>query len=154
MKLTMDPQDFDPQVCLREFIAVNDKFKIMKNDMVSLYSSFFCFCRKVVGKCVFCSLCSFIFAAFVQLNFPIVKSNHWIICSVNLLYKQLHVFDSINNSKNQSTLQYAADNLVIFCFRVFMFFLFQQHLFGLIILFKNVVYKLRDVACCCKMHKH
>ena len=35
MKLTVDPVDFDPQDCIREFNSQNEEFKILNNDIVS-----------------------------------------------------------------------------------------------------------------------
>ena len=35
MKLTVDPLDFDPEICIREFNSQNEEFKILKNDIVS-----------------------------------------------------------------------------------------------------------------------
>ena len=38
MKLTMDPQEFDLQGCIREFKRENEEFKFMKCDLVSFLS--------------------------------------------------------------------------------------------------------------------
>lgn len=43
--------------------------------------------------------------------FALVKNNHWVLCSVNMVYKQFHLFDSFRTSKNQSLLEISAKNL-------------------------------------------
>ncbi|CAM0883874.1 unnamed protein product [Alopecurus aequalis] len=45
------------------------------------------------------------------LHFPVVKKSHWILCTVNLLHNQNQIFDSMKDSKNQSILDEAANNL-------------------------------------------
>ncbi|KAM0905555.1 hypothetical protein ACQ4PT_017304 [Festuca glaucescens] len=43
--------------------------------------------------------------------FPVMKDYHWIVCSVNLVHKQYHVFDSLLKADGTSKLQEAANNL-------------------------------------------
>ncbi|KAM0921496.1 hypothetical protein ACQ4PT_006788 [Festuca glaucescens] len=43
--------------------------------------------------------------------FPVVKDYHWIVCSVNLVHKQYHIFDSLLKADGTSKLQEAANNL-------------------------------------------
>ncbi|KAM0891690.1 hypothetical protein ACQ4PT_026256 [Festuca glaucescens] len=45
------------------------------------------------------------------LYFPVVKDYHWIVCSVNLVHKQYHIFDSLLKADGTSKLQEAANNL-------------------------------------------
>ncbi|KAM0855463.1 hypothetical protein ACQ4PT_049751 [Festuca glaucescens] len=45
------------------------------------------------------------------LYFPVVKDYHWIVCCVNLVHKQYHIFDSLLNADGSSKLQDAANNL-------------------------------------------
>jgi Ulp1 family protease len=52
------------------------------------------------------------FNGVLQLYFPVVKDYHWIVCSVNLVHKQYHIFDSLLKADGTSKLQEAANNLV------------------------------------------
>ncbi|KAM0859750.1 hypothetical protein ACQ4PT_046984 [Festuca glaucescens] len=45
------------------------------------------------------------------LYFPVVKYYHWIVCSINLVHKQYHIFDSLLKADGTSKLQEAANNL-------------------------------------------
>uniref|UniRef100_A0ACD5ZU07 Uncharacterized protein n=1 Tax=Avena sativa TaxID=4498 RepID=A0ACD5ZU07_AVESA len=46
------------------------------------------------------------------LYFPIVKFNHWAVPCINLVAKQMHIFDSMKGSKNASVMDDCARNLV------------------------------------------
>ncbi|KAM0892305.1 hypothetical protein ACQ4PT_025815 [Festuca glaucescens] len=45
------------------------------------------------------------------LYFPVVKEYHWIVCCVNLVHKQYHIFGSLMCADGTSKLQAAANNL-------------------------------------------
>ncbi|KAM0894300.1 hypothetical protein ACQ4PT_024571 [Festuca glaucescens] len=45
------------------------------------------------------------------LYFPIVKNSHWVICCINSILKQFHIFDSMRSSKDSSLLEQYGLNL-------------------------------------------
>ncbi|KAM0908893.1 hypothetical protein ACQ4PT_015163 [Festuca glaucescens] len=81
-KLIVDPATFNPNECMKYLKSVVSKSKMLKDDLVSYL-----------------------------LYFPIVKDYHWIVCSINLVHKQYHIFDSLLKADGSSKLQEAANNL-------------------------------------------
>ncbi|KAM0884755.1 hypothetical protein ACQ4PT_030772 [Festuca glaucescens] len=67
--------------------------------------------------CYFCTYRSFVgslkprMPLDSQLYFPVVKDYHWIVCCVNLVHTQYHIFDSLLKADGSSKLQDAANNL-------------------------------------------
>ncbi|KAM0854052.1 hypothetical protein ACQ4PT_050679 [Festuca glaucescens] len=45
------------------------------------------------------------------LHFPIVKNSHWVVCYINIVLRQFHIFDSMRSSKDSSLLEQYEMNL-------------------------------------------
>ncbi|KAM0920104.1 hypothetical protein ACQ4PT_007752 [Festuca glaucescens] len=46
------------------------------------------------------------------LYFTVVKDHHWILCTINLLHKQINIFDSMKGSKSSEALFRCVDNII------------------------------------------
>ncbi|KAM0872738.1 hypothetical protein ACQ4PT_038517 [Festuca glaucescens] len=46
------------------------------------------------------------------LYFTVVKDHHWILCTINLLHKQINIFDSMKSSKTLEVLLRCVDNII------------------------------------------
>ena len=68
------------------------------------------------------SFCT-IFYVFVQLYFTLVRDNHWVVCTVNVLLGQINVFDSLRNV-NSDSLMRSVDNIVSVSISVDFLYLF------------------------------
>ncbi|KAM0910916.1 hypothetical protein ACQ4PT_013801 [Festuca glaucescens] len=52
------------------------------------------------------------FSCLVTLYFIVIKDHHWILCTINLLHKQINIFDSMKGSKSSEALFRCVDNII------------------------------------------
>uniref|UniRef100_A0A453I9Z6 Ubiquitin-like protease family profile domain-containing protein n=1 Tax=Aegilops tauschii subsp. strangulata TaxID=200361 RepID=A0A453I9Z6_AEGTS len=86
-KLLVRPESFDTITCIREFDRINSEESIWKQDLVRKISTY-----SIISK-IYSFLILILLPLVEQLYFPTIKSNHWVILSINSLFEKSHFFD-------------------------------------------------------------
>ena len=81
------PESFDPISCIREFDRINLDESICKKYLVRKISTY-----SIINK-IYSFLILILLPLVEQLYFPTIKSNHWVLLSINSLFEKSHFFD-------------------------------------------------------------
>ena len=111
----MDQKTYIPESTEAELTRINEDMDIANAHLVQIYfSDFRLFLFKFSCSLLFsCSL-------FLQLMFPIIMNDHWILICLDYILKQVqflnHVIRTSETVLPHNTMKYVADNLVLLSF--------------------------------------